>query len=56
MILAFSDDCMKLLIVFYIGHSIEKASFDLMDHVFLFQVINYQEESDTKDFLKALEH
>lgn len=51
-----SDDCKQLLKDFHMSHSLEMISFDLMDCMFLFELIIYQEESDAKDFMKVLQH
>lgn len=56
MILAFSDDCVQLLSDFYMSLSLEIISFDLMDYIFLFEVIIFWQESDAKDLMKVMEH
>lgn len=56
LILAFSDDCMQLLRDFYMSLSLDITSFDLMDYVFLFEVVSFWQESYAKDLMKVMEH
>lgn len=56
LILAFSDDCMKLLRDFYMSLSLDITPFDLMDYILLFEVIIFWQESQAKDLMKVMEH
>lgn len=56
MILAFSDDCMQLLRDFYTSLSLDITPFDLLDYIFLLEVIIFWQESEAKDLMKVVEH